>query len=283
MCNMKLNIKKQNLFLIILSIVLISLVPNAESIDYSTWVPPMKQFTKIIVGASTIQSHNTYDNFTMVAGSGITLTPDTTHNKITFSTSLGPQGTLDTMQNIGGGQASIYKGNSSNTNFQFKTINATSPLLITNGTNSLSISCPTCTVSSSGSVNATSPANQTGTSSVPGVMEGAYITITPQTTGRISINVSGYSQSTLSGDGCKIQIRYGAYNLGANGAALAGSALGTGIQAISGGAGAGVPFSRSYDLTGLSLGTKQYIDLSQAQVNGGTCTLYNIMWFVNEF
>lgn len=47
--------------------------------------------------------------------------------------------TYDTMENVGTGEGSIYKGNSTNTNFQFKTLKQGSHITLTNNTNDVTI------------------------------------------------------------------------------------------------------------------------------------------------
>lgn len=57
------------------------------------------------------------------------------------TTACGPgrSATYDTMQNVGTGEGSIYKGNSTNTNFQFKTLKQGSHITLTNNTNDVTI------------------------------------------------------------------------------------------------------------------------------------------------
>src|SRR6185437_5420859 len=55
--------------------------------------------------------------------------------------SCGPvsSATYDTIQNVGTGEGSVYKGNSTNTNFQFKTLKQGSHITLTNNTNDVTI------------------------------------------------------------------------------------------------------------------------------------------------
>lgn len=57
------------------------------------------------------------------------------------TTACGPgsSATYDTMQNVGTGEASVYKGNNTNTNFQFKTLKQGSHITLTNNTSDITI------------------------------------------------------------------------------------------------------------------------------------------------
>lgn len=150
---------KKYYFLALLPLLFIPIIPHANS-----WIPPTRAIAIIFVGGNNITANSWDGNATFIAGSGMTITANHANNKITFSSTGGSGSTLDTMQNIGGGQASIYAGNSTTTNFQFKTINGTSPITITNGTHSLAIACPTCSTGGVNSVN-----SQTGAVTIQGV------------------------------------------------------------------------------------------------------------------
>lgn len=133
-----------------------------------------------------------------------------------------------------------------------------------------------------GSINFTSPANQTGTASTTPVMYGGFATITPQVTGRLEVTVSGYAQDSLLGDGCRIDVRESTSNMGSNGAVLSGTLLGNNLKLTSGTASGTLPFSKTVQITGVTLATKYYFDLSFAAITGGTCTINNVDWSIKE-
>lgn len=75
-------------------VIIVSILAIVTIIPIQGDIPPMPTFEKIIIGGSTIKAHNTYDNFSLIAGSGITLTPDTIHNTITLTSSGGSGSSL---------------------------------------------------------------------------------------------------------------------------------------------------------------------------------------------
>jgi len=126
---------------------------------------------------------------------------------------------------------------------------------------------------------ATAPANPTGTSAVsPGVMCGLAATITPRVTGRILVTFNGTFGTSVAGSNGNIQPRYGTGAAPANGAVgTTGTAIGpqswvTGTPNAS----FNVPYSMSWLLTGLTLGTAYWFDMQQ-WVGGvaGTINLYS--------
>lgn len=118
------------------------------------------------------------------------------------------------------------------------------------------------------------PNNPTGTTNTTGVMMGLSATITPQFTGRVVVTVCGtLTNSTgTAGNGAKAQIRYGTGAAPANGAALTGTAVGSTQSAILERATANdpYPFSLLTLVTGLSIGTPVWIDISLAAIAAGT-------------
>ena len=125
--------------------------------------------------------------------------------------------------------------------------------------------------------------NGTGSGSATPVMVGVYATITPTNTGRIQVTASGNTQSGTLLDGCRIDIRESSSYLGAPGSAASGIPLGNKIIMTSSTSNAFEAFARTYDITGLTIGTKYYFDVTQASVIGGTCTVTNVNWFLKEF
>jgi len=137
------------------------------------------------------------------------------------------------------------------------------------------------TVSATNATTGQLSGNGTGTSSASLVMDGVYATLTPANTGRITVTVSGGYKSSVTSDGCIIGIRQSTSSMGANGAAVAGSALGNNLHFLSAVGGDASGFSRTYDFTG-TVGTKYFFDLSFARITGGTCTLQDINWNLVE-
>lgn len=121
---------------------------------------------------------------------------------------------------------------------------------------------------------AVSPTNPTGTTNTTGVMMGfgSTATITPVTSGKVFIHVNGQINQTTAGDGCVLQIRYGTGAAPANGAALTGTTAGSSPGFVSGSNANVVPYSLAAYITGLTLSTAVWIDVSVQVVTGGTCT-----------
>jgi hypothetical protein len=121
------------------------------------------------------------------------------------------------------------------------------------------------------------PANPIGTASTVGVMQGLAGGVTPAATGRLLIIVSGYLGNDTAGRGAVVQIRYGTGGAPANGAAVAGTALGSAQQMSYGSYGTmQVPFSVTGIATGLLLGTAVWIDISLASITGGNSTAVQV-------
>lgn len=147
---------KKEVFVILATISMISLIPHAES--FTPWIPPTAAFFKIIAGSHHISAKNYQGNLTLI-GNGITIDVSNGTNTptITFTGSGSNPTSLVTMQNTGTGQGSVYLGNTSNTNFQFKTLKQGGAITIQNNTNDVTIS----TTGLSSIVNTVSLKNQT--------------------------------------------------------------------------------------------------------------------------
>lgn len=120
------------------------------------------------------------------------------------------------------------------------------------------------------------PANPTATTNTTGVMMGLAQSFTPNFSGRVLILVSGYLSNGTASAGAKTQIRHGTGTAPINGAALVGTADGN-FVAIQNGTSpmAAIPFAMQVILTGLTIGTAYWIDLSLASLTSGTSTLFN--------
>ncbi len=116
-------------------------------------------------------------------------------------------------------------------------------------------------------INFTAQANRTGTASLVGVMLGQGTAITPQTTGRILIQVSGYTSQSIAGSGCITGIRYGTGTDPANAAVLTGTLIGSKQRSTQPATNSTVPISEAVQATGLSLNTRYWIELSETAMN----------------
>lgn len=131
-------------------------------------------------------------------------------------------------------------------------------------------------------INFSASSNKTGTTSLGGVMLGDGVTLTPQVTGRVVVIASGYMTTATNNDGCFVQIRQGTGGSPGNGVALTGTAFGSNIK-FAGSTTAKTPFSVNVQITGLTLGTKNWFELAQGAVGGAvTCTIFNVNWTVEE-
>ncbi len=124
----------------------------------------------------------------------------------------------------------------------------------------------------------TTPSNPTGTTSTTGVMMGLAGAITPVSSGKILVIVSGTGQTSSSSglDGCRVQIRYGTGVAPANAASITGTASGALQTNNPNNNGIEQPFSLNGIVTGLSLGTAIWVDVSLAAINSGTSLLKSI-------
>lgn len=132
------------------------------------------------------------------------------------------------------------------------------------------------------------PSNPATTTSTTGVMAGLLsgaVAFTPNYSGRVLIIISGDVSNGTASDGSKMQIRFGTGNGPANGAALTGTSVGNLVRQLNNANTAAevTPFTCNAIVTGLTLGTGYYVDLSQASITGGTTTLADISISVIEF
>jgi len=122
-----------------------------------------------------------------------------------------------------------------------------------------------------------SPTNPTGTTSLVGVMMGLNGSITPTLTGRVLMLLSGtLANATAIGNGATVQLRYGLGSAPANGAALAGTAVGGVVQYIAATTTQKAPVSLQALVSEFRLNTTYWVDVSLAAVVGGTATLTDI-------
>lgn len=128
--------------------------------------------------------------------------------------------------------------------------------------------------------------NPSGTVSGVKVMMGlgSTLTITPTFSGRIRIDIRGFTSNATLADGTRCQIYYGTGVAPSNGAALTGTATtGQDTFAISPIAGGQVPFSVYAEVTGLTKGTAVWVDLPLGILTGGTASEAVVTAVVEEF
>jgi hypothetical protein len=125
------------------------------------------------------------------------------------------------------------------------------------------------------------PADPTITSSTVGVMMGLSASITPVLTGKIMIIISGDMDNDTGDNGAQVQIRTGTGTPPINGAALTGTTQGglvTMSAVVSGGATVvtRVPFSLNAIVSGLTLNTAVWVDISLAAIGAGNAGVNGI-------
>jgi hypothetical protein len=125
------------------------------------------------------------------------------------------------------------------------------------------------------------PTDPTVTASLTGVMMGLSASITPVVTGKVLIIVSGDIDNDSGDDGAQVQMRTGTGTPPINGAALTGTAQGGLVKMDVATSGAGnsvtrVPFSLNTIVTGLTLNTAVWIDVSLAAIGAGNARVRDI-------
>jgi hypothetical protein len=118
------------------------------------------------------------------------------------------------------------------------------------------------------------PADPTTTTSTAGVMMGlgSTVSFTPTRTGKIMIILSGDTDNATNGCGVNIQMRYGTGAAPANGAALTGTTVGTLIRMVNQNSNEIFPFTLNGIVSGLSVSTAIWVDISLASTGAGTNT-----------
>jgi hypothetical protein len=128
-----------------------------------------------------------------------------------------------------------------------------------------------------------SPANPTGTASTTGVMMGLAGAINPQTSGILSVQVSGTMSNNTANDGVNAQIYFGTGTAPINGAALTGTLCGTKPQVTGMSAGQKVPFSLNCSVTGLTVNTAYWLDVAVSAITGGTASITDVSITAAEY
>ena len=116
---------------------------------------------------------------------------------------------------------------------------------------------------------------------------GLSASITPVVTGKVLIIVSGDMDNDSGDDGAQVQMRTGTGTPPINGAALTGTAQGGLVKMDVATSGAGnsvtrVPFSLNAIVTGLTLNTAVWIDISLAATGAGNARVRDISISVVE-
>lgn len=130
------------ILLAMLGIIIVSAVFLIQPTSQALNIPPTPAISRINTTADDITSDTYKQSVNFVAGSGMTIIGDNSTKTITFSSSGGngtSNPTYDTIENIGIGQASIYAGNTTNTNFSFKTLLEGQNVDFVNGTDEITI------------------------------------------------------------------------------------------------------------------------------------------------
>lgn len=127
------------------------------------------------------------------------------------------------------------------------------------------------------------PANPAGTTSTTTVMAGLGVLITPQTSGRVKVFISGEVNNDTAGDGVFLQAAYGTGTPPANGSAATGTVVGKSKLLLSSAAGQQQSFALITVVTGLTVGTQIWVDLQFQAVTGGTASVVNLMILLEEF
>lgn len=147
----------------------------------------------------------------------------------------------------------------------------------TAGDNSTKISTTAYVDNTAGNVyqNALGGISPTGSSANPGVMMGISAPLTPRSTGKILVNISGFMSSNGTG-GVVAQIRYGTGTAPVNGAAAAGTAIGAQQQYNPSITNARVPFALTGIITGLTLATAIWVDTQVGNAGANTASITNV-------
>jgi hypothetical protein len=107
-------------------------------------------------------------------------------------------------------------------------------------------------------------------------MMGLAGAITPVTSGKVLITVSGMMANNTVNDGVGVQLRYGTGTAPANAAALTGTTLGVYKNFTSLTAALKSGFALSFVVSGLTLTTAIWIDCAVKAITGGTATITDV-------
>ncbi|MEM3844811.1 MAG: hypothetical protein QXU98_03820 [Candidatus Parvarchaeota archaeon] len=112
---------------------------------------------------------------------------------------------------------------------------------------------------------------------------GLGVTYTPSTTGRILIIVTGQVGNTNANEGANIQLAYGTGTSPTNGSQATGTVLGNSYAVMSGINNQYFPFTFTYVLTGLTIGTRYWFDLQANVIGSGNVMIQSVTVLIVEF
>jgi hypothetical protein len=127
------------------------------------------------------------------------------------------------------------------------------------------------------------PGDPSGTTNTTGKMMGLAGSISPVKTGRVLVSFTGdIFNPTAIADGAKTQVRFGTGSAPANGDANTGTTVGNIVKYVTSTTDERVPFCNTVLITGLTLGTTYWVDLSLAAITAGTATIENLTYTAVE-
>lgn len=130
------------------------------------------------------------------------------------------------------------------------------------------------------------PGNPSATGSLTGVMMGlsAGPVITPTTTGRIILIITGDTINNTANDGTLVQAVYGTGTAPVNGATATGTNVGNPVRFINAASTTEkVPFTVQSIVTSLALNTGLWLDINLAAITGGSATIGDVTISAHEF
>ena len=126
----------------------------------------------------------------------------------------------------------------------------------------------------------------TGAASTSALMCGlgllAGFSYTPQVTGTLLVNIAGLASQTVLADGNTVQLRQGTGTAPSQGAAASGNLIGNAQRIVDATTASHIGFSIPARVTGLTLGTAVWFDLSILAVTGGAASVQDINITINE-
>ena len=120
------------------------------------------------------------------------------------------------------------------------------------------------------------PLNPVSTTSATGVHAGLGVVVTPTVTGKVLVNISGTMVNAIANKFPAVALRWGTGTPPANGAAPAGTALGS-LQFLTGNTvNNATPFSLSGVVLNAAIGVPIWFDVIQSTTAGGTTSLNSV-------
>lgn len=119
-------------------------------------------------------------------------------------------------------------------------------------------------------------ASPSGTTDTTGKMMGLAGAITPTFSGRVLLIISGDITNDTLTDGAKVQASYGTGAAPSNGDAIGGTQCGGRPVYNAAGAADKVPFTVNCVVTGLTLSTAYWLDVTLAAITAGTASIADV-------